>query len=96
MTHFFYSSKKKRMAFLDDMGYVAVLLGIVMTVPQILTIWVEHKVEGVSVVTWASYCVLTVFWIYYGVIHKEKPIILGNVLGLMVNISVVLGIFLLR
>lgn len=92
----FYKSKKKRMAFLDDLGYVAVIMGIVMTIPQILTIWVERKVEGVSVVTWVSYSILTMFWIYYGLAHKEKPIIIGNALGLVVNIAIVIGILYLR
>jgi uncharacterized protein with PQ loop repeat len=96
MAHLFYKSKKKRLAILDDLGYVAVIMGIVMTIPQILTIWVERKVDGVSVTTWVSYSVLTVFWIYYGLAHKEKPIIIGNVLGLVVNIAIVVGVLYLR
>ena len=97
MAHFHIPrQKKKRIAIVEKVSYIAVALGIIMTVPQIMTIWIEKKVDGVSIVTWVSYSLLTVFWIYYGVLHKEKPIIIGNVLGLLVNIAIVTGVLLFR
>ncbi|MBP7118634.1 hypothetical protein KBA63_00975 [Candidatus Woesebacteria bacterium] len=97
MAHFHIPrQKKKRIVVVEEVSYIAVALGIIMTVPQIMTIWIEKKVDGVSIVTWISYSLLTVFWIYYGVLHKEKPIIIGNILGLLVNIAIVTGVLLFR
>jgi uncharacterized protein with PQ loop repeat len=83
---------KKRIAIIDDLSYVAIFAGIFMTLPQVLKIWVEKESDGVSVTTWVSYTVLGVFWVYYGLVHNEKPIIVGNVLGLLLNVAIVVGL----
>ncbi|MBT4576733.1 hypothetical protein HOM13_01440 [Candidatus Woesearchaeota archaeon] len=40
---------------LDKLVYAAGFFGLVMTIPQILKIWVEKNVAGISVVSWISY-----------------------------------------
>lgn len=96
MAHYFKKPSKKRIAVVDDLSYLAVAVGIIMTLPQVLKIWIEKTGEGVSVITWVSYTLLGVFWIYYGIIHKEKPIIVGNILGLLLNLAVVIGLFVVK
>ena len=47
-----------------------------MTVPQVLTIWVGHRAAGVSVVSWSAYLLSAVLWFWYGVRKKDKNIYL--------------------
>lgn len=96
MVHFMRKPTKKRIAIIDDLSYVAIFAGLFMTIPQVLKIWIEKESAGVSVTTWVSYTILGVFWVYYGLIHKEKPIIVGNFLGLLLNVAVVVGIILVK
>lgn len=67
------------------------VIGPVMTLPQVYAVWVLKQAEGVSVLTWASYVGTNLFWIAYGLVHREKPIILTYCLWIIMNGSVALG-----
>ncbi len=79
--------------FLDKMIYVVGVAGPVMTIPQLYLIFAHESAAGTSLVTWSAYTVMSVFWLLYGVAHKEKPIILSNTLWLLVNGLVTFGVF---
>ena len=88
----FHKSHKGNNHLIDELIYIVAFIGPLMTIPQVTTIWLERKVEGISIITWSSYVVLAIFWISYGLIHKEKPIILANFLFLFVNTTIVIGV----
>ena len=92
MGQLFHKSPKVKNHLIDELIYVVAFIGPLMTIPQVITIWLERKVEGISIITWSSYVVLAIFWISYGLIHKEKPIILANFLFLFVNTAIVIGV----
>ncbi len=96
MGQLFHTAHKGNNHLTDELIYVVAFIGPLMTIPQVTTIWLERKVEGISIITWSSYAVLSIFWISYGLIHKEKPIILANLLFLFVNIAVVLGVLIFK
>lgn len=45
-----------------------------MTVPQVLTIWVGHQAAGVSVVSWSAYLFAAILWFWYGLQKRDKNI----------------------
>ncbi len=49
---------------------------LVMTVPQILTIWVGQQAAGVSVVSWSAYLLAAVLWFWFGIQQRDKNIYL--------------------
>src|ERR1043166_7172329 len=51
------------------------LLG-VMTVPQVLTIWLGHRAAGVSLVSWSAYLASALMWFWYGIQKRDKNIYL--------------------
>jgi len=67
-------NKWKRL--MDKLIYFAGVLGPIMTIPQLSKIWVEKNASGVSALSWGAYGVGACFWIIYGFMHKEKPIII--------------------
>ena len=75
-----YPHPNKWKRFVDRVIYPVSIFGPIMTLPQIMQIWVNKNASGVSSVSWAAYLVTAIFWLVYGVIHKEKPIILTNVI----------------
>jgi len=77
--------------FIDRIIYVVGIAGPIMTIPQLWKIWVEKNAAGVSVLSWAGYLIAAVFWLIYGIVHKEKPIIVTYVLWILLEAMIVLG-----
>ena len=50
-----------------------------MTVPQVLTIWVERDAGGVSLVSWVAYLISACLWFVYGLRKRDKTIYLACV-----------------
>ena len=48
----------------------------VMTVPQVLTIWVGHEAAGVSILSWSAYLVSAVLWLWFGIRRRDRNIYL--------------------
>lgn len=82
--------------FSDKMMLIVGIIGPFMTIPQAMDIWIGHKVDGVSLLSWSAYTVLAVIWLAYGLTHKEKPIIVANFLYILVNSIIVSGVILLK
>ena len=75
----------------DRIIYPVILFGILMTIPQILEIWVERNASGVSVISWSGYILTGSFWLLYGLLHREKPIILSSLVWICFEILIVAG-----
>src|ERR1700752_5003768 len=62
-----------------------------MTVPQVLTIWVGHQAAGVSVVSWSAYLLSAVLWFWYGLQKRDRNIYLPCVGWVGMDAAVVIG-----
>ncbi|KKQ72101.1 MAG: hypothetical protein UT33_C0005G0022 [Candidatus Peregrinibacteria bacterium GW2011_GWC2_39_14] len=87
-------SPDKWKRFLDEAIYVVGILGPVMTLPQVFKVWFEHNASGLAPVSWGSYILFNIFWLAYGITHKEKPIIITYTLWILINTFVFIGILL--
>ena len=64
---------------------------LLMTVPQVLTIWVGHQAAGVSVVSWSAYLLSAVLWFWYGLQKRDKNIYLPCVGWVGLDTAVIVG-----
>jgi uncharacterized protein with PQ loop repeat len=71
-------------------------LTMVMTVPQIWTIWVLRDTAGVSVLSWGTYLIVACLWFIHGVQKRDKTIYVACVGWVLLDAAVVLGILLYR
>ncbi len=74
-----------------------VLIGVmspIMTIPQIYKIFTDGSAKGLSAISWSTYIVVSAFWLMYGIVHKEKPIILVNLGWVIVHAATLTGIVL--
>ena len=85
-------SKDRTIRFMDRAIYVVGVAGPIMTIPQVWEIWINKNAAGVSALTWGSYLILAFFWLFYGIIHKEKPIVFTNVLWIVLQTIIVIGV----
>ena len=88
-----YPHADKLKNFIDKIIYPVGIIGPLMTIPQFLKIWIDQDATGVSIISWSAYLIIAIFWLLYGTVHKEWPIILSNVLWILMDAAVVLGIF---
>lgn len=78
--------------FMDKAVFVVGFFGLFMTIPQITKIWLDQNAAGLSVVSWIAYLVVAITWVLYGLIHKEKPIIVIYSVWIMFHVMIITGI----
>lgn len=64
---------------------------LLMTVPQVLTIWVGHQAAGVSVISWSAYLLSAILWFWYGLRKRDKNIYLPCVGWVGLDTAVIIG-----
>ena len=76
---------------MDKAIYGAVFFGPIMTLPQIAEIWLYKNAAGVSTISWVAYLIVAFFWLGYGILHRDKPIICANLIWIFLDIIIVAG-----
>jgi uncharacterized protein with PQ loop repeat len=64
---------------------------LLMTVPQILTIWVSQQAAGVSVLSWSAYLLSAVLWFWFGLQQGDRNIYLPCVGWIVLDSAVIAG-----
>jgi uncharacterized protein with PQ loop repeat len=67
-----------------------------MTVPQVLTIWVGGDAGGISLISWVSYLVAASLWFVYGIQKGDKTIYLACVGWVLLDAAIVAGVIVHR
>jgi MtN3 and saliva related transmembrane protein len=81
---------------IEAIGLIAGVLGIVAWVPQIREVWVHERHEGISVPTFAVVGVALFLWLVYGWLVGSLAMIVANVLTLGVIAVILTGVVRLR
>jgi uncharacterized protein with PQ loop repeat len=86
-------AKPKRLVYgIDTLAYVVSILSLLFTVDQVRIIWVQHDASGVSFLSWVFYTISAFVWLFYGIIHKDKVIIITNFLWVVFSLVIVIGV----
>lgn len=75
----------------DKFIYLVAILGPLVNLPQLFKVWIEKDSSGVSVISWFGFSLISIFWLIYGFIHKDKHIIIMNVLLVVLQIIIAIG-----
>ena len=62
-----------------------------MTLPQVLTIWVSQQAAGVSVASWSAYLLSAILWFWYGLQKRDRNIYLPCVGWVGLDAAVIVG-----
>jgi uncharacterized protein with PQ loop repeat len=85
-------AQKQNRTKVDSVMSVAAVLHPLMAVPQVVQIYATQQTAGLSLFTWAAWLVLGLVFLTYGLAHKLGPYILMQVLWVIVDILVIVGI----
>ena len=72
------------------------LFTMLMTIPQVMTIWIGRQAAGVSLLSWSAYLVSAVVWLWYGIEKRDKNIYLPCVGWIILDGGVIVGAFIYR
>jgi len=88
-----YPHPNKWVRFLDNFLLVVAVFGPLVLIPQVLKVYTTQNVVGLSLFTWLFMTAGSVPWVIYGMVHKEKPIIIAYSLIFVFHALVLAGIF---
>lgn len=86
-----YPHPDKWKRFMDKAIYVVSIFGPIMTIPQVKIIWIDKNASSISVISWIAYLIAAIFWLIYGIMHREKPIIFLNIIWIFLQLSIIVG-----
>ena len=66
-----YPHPNKIKRFVDKSILFVGILGPIMSIPQLYNIWVKQNATGISIISFSTYIFVALFWMYYGILHKE-------------------------
>ena len=64
---------------------------LLMTIPQVWTIWVSHEAAGVSLLSWSAYLLSAVLWLFHGLRRSDKNIYLPCIGWIGLDAAVIVG-----
>lgn len=83
--------KARKPLLVDRLTFAAAIIEPLVTIPQVYVIFRNHTAAGVSLSTWLGYELLTIIWLWYAVVHKEKMILVYQGLFMIVQTLVIIG-----
>ncbi len=68
------------MEYVIYLGFLAGILTTIAFLPQVIKSWKTRKTEDISIVMFLILCLGIFLWIIYGLLIKDFPIILANLI----------------
>ena len=62
-----------------------------MTLPQIASIWGRHEAAGVSIASWSAYLLSAVLWLWHGIKQRDRNIYLPCIGWIALDSAVLVG-----
>jgi uncharacterized protein with PQ loop repeat len=72
------------------------VITMLMTVPQVLTVWVDREAGGVSLLSWGTYLFSACLWFVYGLRKRDKTIYLACIGWILLDAAIVIGVIVNR
>ena len=83
-------------AWIEAIGLLGGLIGILAWIPQIRRVWVDGKEEGISIPTFIAVSVSLSLWLVYGIIVNSIAMIVSNILTLAFIVGITVGVYRIR
>ena len=84
------------MDWVEGIGLLAGVSGVLGWYPQVKRIWVDKKADGISVPSFTAIAISLFLWLAYGIIKKSIAIVVANILALTVIIAIAVGAYRLQ
>ena len=75
----------------DRVLYAFSIITILMTIPQVLSVWMNRSAEGVSLITWGTYLVSACVWLVHGLKQRDPTIYRACIAWILLDAAIVVG-----
>lgn len=83
--------KKQQKSFVNKIIMTAAIIEPLLTLPQAYIIFKNQTAADISLTTWIGFNVLTLIWIWYSIVNKQKVILVYQGLYFIFNTIVIIG-----
>jgi uncharacterized protein with PQ loop repeat len=83
--------KAARPLLVDRLVYLAAIVEPLFSLPQAYQIYHNRAAVSVSILSWIGFEVMTLIWLWYGIVHKEKMILVYQGLFFIIDGSILVG-----
>ena len=91
-----YKLLKKERTNIDRAMLLVGTIGPFASIPQLLTIYKDKQVIGISVLSWVFYLICNSLALTYGIVHKLRPLVIANSLWVIIDTSTIVGCLMYR
>ena len=67
------------------------VISLLMTIPQVWTIWANHQAAGVSSLSWGAYLASALLWLWHGIAQRDPNIYLACIGWIVLDAAVLAG-----
>ena len=85
------SHSDKLRKIVDKIILAIAIVGPISHIPQLIKIWYYKNATGVSVISWSAFSIMSFFWLIYGILHKDRPIVIMFSILTVVQAMVAIG-----
>ena len=79
-------------SFLERILRALSVFTMLMTVSQVLAIWVRRDAHNVSLLSWGAYLLSACLWFVYGIRKHDKTIYLACIGWILLDAAIVIGV----
>ncbi len=84
------------MDWVEGIGLMAGVIGVLGWYPQLKRIWIDKKADGISVPTFIVIAISLALWLTYGILKNSIAIIIANIFALTMILSIAIGAYRLQ
>jgi uncharacterized protein with PQ loop repeat len=84
--------KQAKPLLVDRLVYLAAIVEPLFSLPQLYQVWHNRSAGSVSILSWLGFEVMTLIWLWYGIVHREKMILIYQGLFFIIDGSVLVGV----
>ena len=81
---------------IESIGLLAGILGIVAWIPQIREVWVNKRHDGISIATFSVVTIALGLWLVYGILIESISMIVANIMTLTAIFAILFGVVRIR
>lgn len=75
----------------DRLVYLAAIVEPLLTLPQAILVYRQKSAADISILSWIGFEIMTLIWLWYAVVHKERMIFIYQGLFLIVDGSILVA-----
>ena len=77
---------------IEYIGYFAGVCTTIAFIPQVTKVWSSKNVNGLSLNMFIIFSIGVCCWLIYGILQKDLPLIIANMITLILAILILIGI----